>query len=82
VADRLAPKQVECFTEFGKPGSRVSVVEPGHPQDAPQGDSGGHEPFPTVVITTKFENLLAITSPRRASTPCAAALEAFGGLAA
>lgn len=53
----------------------MSLVEPGQPQDATHGDGAGHEPFPTVVITPKFEKLLAPVEARLRATLDAARVE-------
>jgi hypothetical protein len=55
--------------------SRVSVVESEHPEEAAQGDGAGPEPFPTMVITPKFEQLLAPIEARLRSTLDAARIE-------
>jgi hypothetical protein len=42
----------------------VCVVDPEHPEDSPQGDRAGHERYPTISITTKFETLLVPVEQR------------------
>ena len=50
-------------------------MESGQSQDEAQGDGAGNEPFPTIVITTKFEKLLAPIEARLRATLDAARAE-------
>jgi len=51
------------------------VVESGQPQDAAQGEGAAHEPFPTIVITPKFQELLVPIEARLRATLDAVRIE-------